>query len=63
MMNKWIQQTKKLQNELEGSYGESGAKIYDKLLNSNYGVDFLIGWLDRLLEEEKNTPEWSRYSD
>lgn len=63
MMNKWIQQTKKLQNELEDNYGEAGAIIYDKLLNSNYGVDFLIGWLNRMLEEEKNTPEWSRYSD
>jgi len=48
---------------LEDNYGEAGAIIYDKLLNSNYGVDFLIGWLNRLLEEEKNTPEWSRYSD
>lgn len=63
MMNKWIQQTKKLQNELVGEYGEAGARIYDKLLYSNYSVDFLIEWLDRILEEEKDTPEWSRYSD
>lgn len=62
-MNEWMQQTKMLQNELEGNYGEAGARVYDKLFNSNYSVDFLIGWLDRLLEEEKNIPEWSRYSD
>ena len=62
-MNEWVQQTKKLQNELEDNYGEAGARIYDKLLYSNYSVDFLIEWLNRMLEEEKNTPEWSRYSD